>query len=116
MTTNLRIASVLVAFLLGCESDVPDLNNPGIAELQNNPTPSAANAVATGLLIGARAGIALPNGYVSLLGVLGRESYDLDAGDPRFVTELLLSPALDPGTPAIGGNFWVRPYANIRNA
>src|SRR5438067_4566426 len=125
MRTNLRFAGVLAASLLACETDVRDLNNPGLDELQSNPTPSAVSSVATGLLIGARDGIARPNGYVSLLGVVGRESYDLDAGDPRFVTELIgcvernpppCTPALDPGTPAIGGNFWVRPYANIRNA
>ena len=35
---------------------------------------------------------------------------------PRYVGELLAGPALDPGSPAFGGNFWVGPYANLRNA
>jgi starch-binding outer membrane protein, SusD/RagB family len=116
---NLRIhAAILFGLVLlgSCQSDVPDLNNPGLEQLRANPTAPAAEAVATGLLIGTRSYIAPRNGYVSLLGVLGRESYDLDTGDPRFVTELLLNPNLDPGTPAIGGNFWTQPYANIRNA
>ncbi len=110
-------AILLGTFLLtGCETDVGDLNNPQLGDLQGNPTPAAAASVATGLLVGTRKYIAPRNGYVSLLGVLGRESYDLDTGDPRFVTELLLAPNLDPGTPAIGGNLWNQPYANIRNA
>jgi hypothetical protein len=102
-------------FLAACE-DPGDLNNPSLDVLQTNPTPAVVQSAATGLLVGTRSYIAPRNGYVSLLGVLGRESYDLDGGDPRFVTELLKSPNLDPGTPAIGGNLWTQPYANIRNA
>ena len=36
-------------------------------------------------------------------GLLGRESYTFDPGDPRFVTEMLSAP-LDRGSPAFGGN------------
>ncbi len=103
------------ALLLAACEDPGDLNNPSLDVLQSNPTAAVVEAAATGLLVGTRKYIAPRNGYVSLLGILGRESYDLDTGDPRFVTETLLGP-LDPGTPAIGGNLWTQPYANIRNA
>jgi hypothetical protein len=53
---------------------------------------------------------------VAQLGVLGREGYILDTADPRYVSEMLSGERLDPGSPAFGGNFWVNPYANIRNA
>lgn len=94
--------------------DVPDLNNPGQDDLENNPTRALVLAAATGLLVGSRAGIADQNGYVSELGILGRESYNFDDADPRFVTELLVGP-LDGGSGAFGGNFFADPYADIRN-
>ena len=100
--------------LAGCDLDVEDLNNPGLDELSENPTPSGINAACTGLIIGNRAGTAAANGYVSQLGILGRESYNFDAADPRYVGELLAGP-LNPGSP-FGGNFWAAPYANIRLA
>ncbi len=100
--------------LVGCDLDVEDLNNPGLDELSENPTPSGVAAACTGLLIGNRAGTAASNGYVAQLGILGREAYNFDAADPRFVGELLGGP-LNPGSP-FGGAFWAGPYANIRVA
>jgi hypothetical protein len=99
-----------------CGLDVPDLNNISRESLLDTPTPSAVYAASTGLLIGSRSGKSAQNGYVAHLGILGRESYTFDAADPRFVTEMLASPSLDPGSPAFGGNLWTQPYANIRNA
>src|SRR5882762_11297747 len=63
--------------------DVGNLNSPGLEDFQNNPTRSQVLSVASGLLLGTRTGIAPQNGYVSLLGILGRESYNLDPADPR---------------------------------
>lgn len=107
----------LVAAGTSCGLDIGDLNNPGIEDLLKNPSAAEVGAAATGLLVGTRLNFAVPNGYVSMLGILGRESYNLDAADPRFITEMLgPSVQLDPGSPAFGGNFWAQPYRNIRNA
>lgn len=105
------------ALLLGACGDltIPDFNNPSLEELQNNPTRVGVLTATTGLLIGARANIASQNGYVSVLGVVGRESFVLDPADPRYVTELIRGP-LDPGSPAFGGNLFALRYRNIRNA
>ena len=104
------------AVLAACKDlDVPNLNSPDLGDFQNNPTRSQVLSVATGLLLGTRTGIAPQNGYVSLLGIVGRESYNFDPADPRFVTEMLLGP-LDGGSPAFGGNLWANPYRNIRSA
>jgi starch-binding outer membrane protein, SusD/RagB family len=98
----------------GCDLDVPDLNNPSIDELEENPTEAIVTAACTGLLIGNRRNRAQANGYVAQLGILGREAYNFDGADPRFIGELLKGP-LQQGSP-FGGNFWAGPYANIRLA
>jgi starch-binding outer membrane protein, SusD/RagB family len=108
--------SALTGLLLavGCNTlDVPDLNNPGQDELEKNPTRAGVLAATTGMLFGSRAVIAPQNGYVMELGILGRESYNYDPADPRFVTELLVGP-LDGGSGAFGGNLFAQEYADIR--
>jgi hypothetical protein len=94
---------------------VPDYNNPGLDDLVNNPTPTKIAQASQGLLVGTRVGIGEQNGYISLLGIVGRESYNFDPADPRFITEMLVGP-LDGGSPAFGGNLFAAPYRNIRNA
>src|SRR6185295_9580348 len=94
---------------------VPDYNNTSIDDLVNNPTPTKIAQSAQGLLLGTRTGIGEQNGYISLLGILGRESYNFDPADPRFITEMLIGP-LDGGSPAFGGNLFGDSYRNIRNA
>ncbi len=101
----------------GCKDlVVPDFNNPSIDEL-TGPDASRVAVVtaAQGLFIRARTGIAARAGWVSNLGIIGRESFNFDAADPRFITELLRDP-LDGGNNAFGGNFWVTPYRGFREA
>lgn len=102
--------------MAGCSNlDVADLNAPSLDSLEHAPTRESFGRFATGLLYGARRGVAESRGYVSFLGILGRESYNLDVvSEPRLVTELLEGP-LTPG--GIGINsLWPPPYANIRSA
>jgi hypothetical protein len=113
-TTSILVIAATLAAAPGCELDVPDLNNPGIGDLEENPTVANVTAACTGLLIGNRRNHAAANGYVSQLGILGRESYNFDQADPRYVGELLQG-SLNAGSP-FGGNFWALPYANIRLA
>ena len=116
-STVTRLVILVIAGGLGCTSlEAPDFNNPSIDELQGNPTRAAAAAAATGLLIGARENIGEFNGYVSLTGILGRESYNLDGADTRYATEMYQGAELNPGSPALGGNLWALRYQNIRNA
>jgi starch-binding outer membrane protein, SusD/RagB family len=104
-----------VVVLASCDLHVPDLNDQGLADLRDRPTPVKVAAASVGLLIGARADIAPLLGYVNILGVLGREAYDFDAADPRPITELLVAETLDPANP-FSGAIWAVPYRNIRNA
>lgn len=111
-----RILIGSCVLLAACgDMDVPDLNSPSEESLITSPTRTTLAAAATGLLIGARANYAEPNGYIAMVGILGRELYNLDAADTRFITEMLEAPQLNAGSPAFGGNFWNFPYANIRN-
>ena len=114
----MRIASAGAAMVVvsACKDlVVPDYNNTSIDDLVNNPTPTKIAQSAQGLLLGTRTGIGEQNGYISLLGILGRESYNFDPADPRFITEMLIGP-LDGGSPAFGGNLFGDSYRNIRNA
>src|ERR671914_2360139 len=104
------IALPLLAFpLAGCgELTVPDYNNPSIESLRGSPTPTTIAQAAQGMLIGSRTYMGAQNGYVSLLGIVGRESYNFDPADPRFITEMLIGP-LDAGSPAFGANLFAFP-------
>lgn len=116
MRTIRTLAPLLGALLLAaCADDlmIEDFNNPGVEELTENPTAAAVASGAQGLLIGMRDEFDDRNGYVSLLGILGRESYNFDGSDPRFITEMLEGD-LSPQSPAFGGNLWINRYANIR--
>ncbi|MCZ6857957.1 MAG: RagB/SusD family nutrient uptake outer membrane protein [Gemmatimonadetes bacterium] len=110
---------VLLAMVVvsACETlTVPDLNNPSIEELTGEDASRVAVVTAVqGLFIRARNGISGRAGYVSELGIIGRESYNFDAADPRFVTELLRDP-LDGGNGAFGGNHWTGRYQGFRDA
>ena len=117
MTSKKLIVAVasLVGIVACTDLTVPDYNNPSLEDLQTNPTPVKIAQAAQGLLVGTRVQQGTQNGYVSLLGIIGRESYNWDPADPRFIVEMLIGP-LDGGSPAFGGNLFAAPFANIRNA
>lgn len=94
---------------------VPDLNNPGLESLETSPTQAAVIDAAQGLMIGSRAAISNQSGYVSHLGLLGRESLTFDNSDPRYFDEMLAG-LLNEGNGAFGGSGWGPRYANMRNA
>ena len=119
MNKRFLTTAALGAMLLttGCSDDfmIPDLNNPGLEQLEGNPTRSAVVDATQGLLIGGRGGISTQAGYVNHLGTLGREALTFDNSDPRYFDEMLAG-ALNAGNGAFGGSGWAPRYANIRNA
>lgn len=114
-----RSATMLLAvlFLLPACSDLssPNFNAEDLSDLTENPTRANVNAATQGMLITYGAYHAAPNGYLVLVGTLGRNAYNLDIADPRFVTDVLSAP-LSASSPAFGGNFWSQPYSNIQMA
>ncbi len=106
----------VILLATACESlVVPDFNNHSIEDLTGDPERVAVITAAQGLFIRARGGISGRAGYISELGIIGRESYNFDAADPRFATELLRD-ALDGGNGAFGGNHWTGRYRGFREA
>ena len=109
-------ALLLAVGLVACQTlTVPDLNNPGLDELTQNPARSAVIAAAQGLFQTTRVDIADRASQISQLGILGRESYNFDGSDPGFTSEMLVGP-LDGGSPAFGGNQWSDRYRSVRGA
>lgn len=104
---------ILFSFACGltvaaCNIDVPDLNNPGLGDLKDNPNATVDNTAATGMLIQARLDIATEAGLIDLEGILGREAYNFDAADGRYVTELIEGTLVK--SDAYGGAFWANEY------
>lgn len=76
---------------------------------------SAIIRAAEDLFVAASRGIAERDGYVSQLGVLGREAYVFDPADHRFVTQLLVGP-LDGADEDFGGAHWNVRYRGFQDA
>ncbi|HEY0986376.1 MAG TPA: RagB/SusD family nutrient uptake outer membrane protein [Kofleriaceae bacterium] len=111
----LVVAGILSSLALSaCSLDIPDLNNPGLDQVQDTPTAASINTAATGLIIGDRGGKSATTGTVNQLGILGREAYDFESADVRFVSELLQA-NLSKASP-FGGAFWAAQYTIIRLA
>lgn len=116
LSARLLVGALLFA-LGSCDAlTSPNFNAGDFDEVTTNPTPASMATTIQGLMIGARAYQAPPNGYIVLTGIIGREGYNLDPADPRFVTEMLAAPELNPGSGGFGGNIWDAPYANLRLA
>lgn len=93
-----RLAAIAIVgtttALAACkEVIVPNLNSPNIDQLLAAPKASVVNTTVIGLMVGARATV---GAYASQLGVFGRESYNLDQAEARFVLSWLAQP-LTPG-------------------
>jgi hypothetical protein len=111
--TSLRPAALLLAALVAaaCQDEaVPNLTNPSLDDITTNPTRAQVQSLATGLVIGNRAAL---GAMILDLEILGRDAYNLDAADPRWVDEML-GPNLDPG--GFGGRHWDLFYQNIKGA
>jgi hypothetical protein len=111
-TRTLRAAALLlVAPFMGCSNlMVPDLNNSSISDYQSHPSAAGADAIAVGLLRGARDGTWF---LVRTLGVFGREGYSINVAQGDLPT-YLIGP-LSPGDFLVSGT-WNQQYADLRAA
>jgi hypothetical protein len=109
------VVSAAVAALIGLgackEVTVPNLNSPNIEGLLNAPNAQTVNTTVAGLLVGWRANVST---WATTLGIFGREVYNLDIAEPRFVLAWLIGP-LEPG--GFGTDMgWTTSYRNLRTA
>ena len=106
-------STALVAALLsiGCHDylDVPPLNDPTPGDIGKNPI-TGLQLAATGILFQNRASYA---GFISDVGIFGRESYNFFPTDGRTYSHYVEQNPLDPAGFASGG--WNPRYANLRN-
>jgi starch-binding outer membrane protein, SusD/RagB family len=104
-------ALLLVAPVMACSNlTVPDLNNSSIGDFQAHPSAAGADAIASGLLRGARDGTWF---LTRTLGVFGREGYSLNVAQGDLPT-YLVGP-LSPGDFLVSGT-WNQQYADLRAA
>ena len=109
----MRASTLLVAALLSVACHdwlvVPPLNDPTPADIGKNPL-TGLQLTATGILFQDRASYA---GYISDVGIFGRESYNYFSTDGRTHSHYVAQNPLDPAGFAAGG--WAPRYTNLRN-
>src|SRR5690242_12478827 len=113
LSTMQTAVLVVAAVALGAcqEVTVPNYNNPNLESLTNNPTASNVNNAIVGLLISLRDRVGTE---ASAMGILGKESYNLDQAEPRNVLGFLQGP-IEPGG-FVQDLSWTAGYRNLRQA
>jgi starch-binding outer membrane protein, SusD/RagB family len=104
---------VIAAVTLGAcqEVTVPNYNNPNIDQLLNSPDAGTVNTAVVGLIISLRDRVGTE---ASAMGILGKESYNLDQAEPRNVLGYLQGP-IEPGG-FVQDLSWTAGYRNLRQA
>jgi len=93
------------------EVTVPNYNNPNLEQLTNNPTASTVNTTIVGIVISLRDRVGTE---ASSMGILGKESYNLDQAEPRNVLGFLQGP-IEPGG-FVQDLSWTAGYRNLRQS
>ncbi len=115
MKTGILLGAAGLCVLAACSDKVvPNFNNPSLPPggVIQNPSRATIQQLVNGLIIQTRADHAAA---IRDAEIIGRDAYNLDPSDPRWVTELLgVGQDLDPG--GFGANHFVPRYAAIRSA
>ena len=105
----LAVAAVVLTAGACSEITVPNYNNPSLEQLTNNPTTGTVNTAVVGMTINLRGRVGTE---ASALGILGKESYNLDQAEPRNVLSYLQGP-IEPGG-FVQDLSWTTGYRNLR--
>lgn len=112
MTTTMKHLITLAAAALctACaDVTVPNYNNPSLEQLTGSPTTGTVNTAVIGMMINLRGRVGTE---ASALGILGKESYNLDQAEPRNVLSYLQGP-IEPGG-FVQDLGWTAGYRNLR--
>ena len=110
MTKRSLIALAGLAVVAACaEVTVPNYNNPSLEQLTTTPTVGTVNAAIVGMTINLRGRVGTE---ASAMGILGKESYNLDQAEPRNVLSYLQGP-IEPGG-FVQDLSWTTGYRNLR--
>ena len=106
---DLAVAGLLVGAGACSEVTVPNYNNPSLEQLTTSPTIGTVNTAVVGMLINVRGRVGTES---SAMGILGKESYNLDQAEPRNVLSYLQGP-IEPGG-FVQDLSWTTGYRNLR--
>ena len=109
---SVRLGGLVAALTIAgaCrEVTVPNFNNPSLEQLTTNPTVGTVNTAVVGMLINLRGRVGTE---ASAMGILGKESYNLDQAEPRNVLGYLQGP-IEPGG-FVQDMGWTAGYRNMR--
>ena len=110
MTKTLAGTLATCVLLAACtDLNVPNYNNPTPGGIANDPV-NGLGLAATGILVQDRNSY---GGYVSDVGIFGRESYNYFPTDGRSHSHYVAQNPLDPAGFAVGG--WGPRYTTLRN-
>jgi hypothetical protein len=106
---GLAFAGVMLSAGACSEVTIPNYNNPSLEQLTGSPTIGTVNTATVGMLINLRGRVGTE---ASALGILGKESYNLDQAEPRNVLSYLQGP-IEPGG-FVQDLGWTNGYRNLR--
>jgi len=103
-------AGAVLATAVACKDvTVPNYNNGSLEQLTDKPDAATVNNAIVGMMISLRGRVGTE---VSSLGILGKESYNLDQAEPRNVLSYLQGP-IEPGG-FVQDLEWTTGYRNLR--
>ena len=110
VATAVAIAAGTLVVAACKDTAQPDVNNPSLDGVQDNPSRVTVTQMVRGVLEGYR----LNSNFPLAFSIIGRDAYNLQSAEPRNTGELLGTSNLDPG--GFGAGFWGGQYRTVRTA
>ena len=106
VATAVAIAAAALVVAACKDTAQPDVNNPSLEGVQDNPSRVTVTQMVRGVLEGYR----LNSDFPLAFSIIGRDAYNLQSAEPRNTGELLGTSNLDPGGFGAGVLGWAVPH------